>query len=246
VGPKRKSFKIHKKLLLAKSRYWQAHQGSLEEDAATDFYVRQDPDSFAVVFGWLYREKMSPFPGTGSQAILSAVQQSEVVLKLFTVYRLAQEMGIPKLMDLVMNQIGTIYYANMSFPTSDEIAAVYENTASGCGLRRYMARSFNIMLLRQNDGDGGVRGGIANCRDFVNLAIQLKELHEDSLQNLRGMLIAGHGAAPHGENVCDYHQHGEAETCFFKGKRFQGKQAPVPTLQVLLLILVYLDLHIVT
>lgn len=224
VGHKRKSFKIHKKLLVAKSKY-------IRVDPVVYLPFR-DPDAFAFIFEWFYRQNITAFPElTSGRARTPAhegtpqfIRHSKAISNLIKVYSLALLWEMPELSDLVMNQLGRFYFWTQTqrWPSQEEFRAAYQQTRPDCGLRKLMARSYNYILLKYDDNSISL-GDLSTTKELVGLAEKIPSLKEDSFNGLRGLMSDGSTRLlyPGYDKVCDYHAHGQQEACRFKGISFR-------------------------
>jgi hypothetical protein len=229
VGPNRKSFKIHKKLPLTKSKFCKTYCYK-SAGPTLNYHQKEDSDVFTVIFEWLYRQKIPPFPDSGglpaNKGTPTFTRHSNAIAKLLKVYCLAKKKEIPELIDLVMNQLGKTYHENVRWPSQDEIYAAYTHAYSECGLWKFMSRSYTYMLLNFKGADNDLGGGISNCRQFLTLASRHRALEKDTFELMRGLMSGVQAKAlvlPVVDMVCDYHEHGKDEACEFKGMNFRGK-----------------------
>jgi hypothetical protein len=230
VGPKRKSFKIHKKLLVAKSKY-------IRVDPVVYLPFR-DPDAFSFIFEWLYRQNITAFPELSSGRAIAPAQEgtpqfirhTKVISNLIKVYSLALLWEMPEMSDLIMNQLGKFYFWARRWPSQEEFCAAYHQTRPDCGLRKLMTRSYNYMLLKYHDNSISL-GNLSTTKELVGLAEKIPSLKEDSFHRLRGIMSDGRTRLlyPGYDMVCDYHSHGQQEVCRFKGIPFRGKLHVCPS-----------------
>jgi hypothetical protein len=198
-----------------------------------------DPDAFALIFEWLYRQKLTAFSDMGSGRAIEPARQGtaqfnhhlKVISTLIKVYSLALLWEMPELSDLVMNQLGKAYFWTWRWPSEEEFRAAYYHTRSDCRLRKFMARTFNYMLSVHHD----------NCPSHIE-ALRTEELFQiyqhnfqlkkDSFELLREVLSGGSTRIlnPGLHMVCDYHEHGKQKVCEFIGMTFKGMQNDDPRL----------------
>lgn len=63
VGPKRKSFSIHKKLLCSRSEYFdKAFNGGFKESDGTMYLPEDDPEAFDALVVYIYQNRLLNFP----------------------------------------------------------------------------------------------------------------------------------------------------------------------------------------
>jgi hypothetical protein len=189
----------------------------------------RDPDAFAFIFEWLYRQNITAFPDLSSgRAIAPAlkgtpqfIRQSKAISNLIKVYSLALLWEMPELSDLIMNQLGNFYFWTRRWPSQEEFCAAYRQTHSDCGLRKLMARTYNYMLLMYDDNTISL-GDLSTTKELIGLAEKIPSLKEDSFTGLRGLMSEGSTRLlyPGYDKICDHHTHEQQEVCRFKGSLF--------------------------
>lgn len=228
MGLKRKSFKIHKKLLLTKSKFWKRYYTS--SSSALNHHQKEDSEVFAVIFERVYRQRIPPFPKSGgspaNEGTPTFTRHSKAITKLLKVYCLAKKMEIPELMDLAMNQLGKVYLENVSWPSEEDISVAYAHAHSECSLWRFIVRSYTYMLLNFKGADNDPRGGLSNSRQFLTLASRHRPLEKDAFELMRGTMSDRRAKSlilPVMDMVSDYHKHGKDEACEFEDMNFRDK-----------------------
>jgi len=191
------------------------------------FLPTGDPDAFAMIFEWLYREKISAFQGIGSGSTEETTQpyfirHNKAMSTLLKIYSMALLWEMNGLSDLIMNHIGKDYFSTPRWPAREEFTAAYHLTRSGCGLRLFMARTYNYMLLTCKDN--ATPGEVSSTKELIRIADMLPSLKEDSFKSLRGIMSSGSSKLldPVTDMVCDYHEHGKQRACQYQGKAFTG------------------------
>ena len=141
---------------------------------------------------------------------------------LVQVYSMALLWEIKGLSDLVMNHVGKNYFSTPRWPCREEFAAAYRLTRPDCGLRLFMARTYNYMLLMCKDH--AIPGDIFSTKELIHIADMLPSLKEDLFKSLRGIMPSGSTRFqdPVTDMVCEYHDHGNDTECQYKGKTFIG------------------------
>ena len=93
-----------------------------------------------------------------------------------------------------------------------------------CGLRKFMARSYNYLLLGYHDDHPGL-GDVSTCKQLLDFNLKLPGLRRNSCKFLRGIISDGQADLVHPslDMVCDYHAYGEDDACEFKSKNFRDK-----------------------
>ena len=94
--------------------------------------------------------------------------------------------------------------------------AAYHLTRPDCGLRKFMARTYNYMLLMRTD---------ESIKELIRVADMLPSLKEDLFTRLRGIMSGGSRRMvdPVTDMVCEYHEHGKQTACQYQDKAFTGK-----------------------
>ncbi|KAH9219542.1 hypothetical protein DL95DRAFT_404682 [Leptodontidium sp. 2 PMI_412] len=160
VGPKRKEFPIHGNLLRLKSNFFKEFVVATTDSNQAEHYLPEsDPDAVGLIINWLYRQGISLIPGlpsTGSVSLIKGTDEhsnfTKAISRTIEVYILAEKLDMDELMDLVMTELGNAYYRYQTYPSPQDITAVYNRSASGSRLRKYMARSYQV-LADLEDGD---------------------------------------------------------------------------------------------
>ncbi|KAL8893906.1 MAG: hypothetical protein Q9192_004808 [Flavoplaca navasiana] len=141
VGAEEKTFYVHKGLICESSPFFRAaFTGGFKENSGSITLEEDDPDIFGHIVQWLYRGKLDT---------LSKVEVdtgSDYWMKLFQLYVLADKYGIRLPKNAVMGLLLQTHDRRKNSketethrpPEQNCITYVYENTASGSQLRRFL------------------------------------------------------------------------------------------------------------
>ncbi len=225
VGPKRKECPIHGNLLRQSSKVSKDFKFATNDRDQTALSLPDaDSDAIAFVFNWLYRQSLDFFPTEesidlpkqGLQIVRSFVNNVD---KVIHVYALALKLGVDELIDFAMTALGKAYSTAQLYPSSKDIAMAYNNTPSGSGLRKYMARSYQV-LADLDDADIEAAGWTAEAVDEV--VSEVPALFKD-FRALNRKSKGVESTEPSLDMVCSYHGHSADKECASKGLTFRGE-----------------------
>ena len=140
IGPKANVFHIHKGLICESSPFFRAaFTGGFKENSGSITLDEDDPEIFGHIVQWLYRGKLETL------AKVEVDTGSDYWMKLSQLYVLADKYGIRLLKNAVMDLLFQTRDRRKNKetethrpPQQDCITYVYENTASGSQLRRFL------------------------------------------------------------------------------------------------------------
>lgn len=124
-----------------------------------------------------------------------------------------------ELMDLVMTELGNAYYRYQTYPSPQDITAVYNRSASGSRLRKYMARSYQVLADLE---DGDLEGAGWTAEEVDEVVSEVPALFKD----FRALNRKSKGVESTEQSldlVCSYHVHDVEEECLSKGLNFRGE-----------------------
>ncbi|KAK0119651.1 hypothetical protein ONS95_011089 [Cadophora gregata] len=232
VGPKRKEFIIHGNPLRLKSSYFKDFKFTVHADTGETEHYLPDADSTAleIIIDWVYRQAVEVIPSTLPSGSLDHGTDehaafTKAISRGIEVYMLAAKFGVVDLQDLVMTELGKAYYSHQTFPSSANIAAVYAQNDCSSPLRRYMARSYQI-LADLDDGQVETVGWTAQAIDSIISEVPAM------FKDFRALIRKSKGEESKEVSldlVCSYHAHGVDEECFSNGLNFRGKPSFVNT-----------------
>lgn len=142
VGPKRKEFQAHGKLLSSCCKYWR------RQVTLSPHYIgikNGDPDIFSLFIDWLYRKTLPQISRNDEETAKAQVEQ---YVKL---YLSAEEWGIADLKNLIIDTIRARKTCDMGWFPAGPIKHIYDRTESGSPLRRYIVDNF---LFKSSRGKG--------------------------------------------------------------------------------------------
>lgn len=138
VGPKRKEFTIHKKLLMERSDYFAKAFGSGFKEAKDNSMHLPEDDSDAVdmLVNYVYRNQLPPFsPGESD----TDLEESEgYVDKLYQLVFLAEKLCMNELANMAMDQIQDIQYKTEKTTHNTKFEDIYSRTCTSSKLRLYV------------------------------------------------------------------------------------------------------------
>ena len=200
---------------------------SVNEDSRnTEHYLPDaDPDAVGVIITWVYRHGIKIVPGSHSAGLLKKGTDehaafTKAISRGIDVYMLAAKFGMVELEDFVMTELGRAYHDYQAFPSPADIAAVYAGTSFSSGLRKYMARAYQI-LAGIDDGEIATVGWTAD--DVDDIISKVPALFKDFRALNRKSKGGVDAREPSLDMVCSYHAHGVDEKCASKDLNFRGK-----------------------
>ncbi|KAG4444179.1 hypothetical protein IFR05_000276, partial [Cadophora sp. M221] len=226
VGPKRKEFPIHGNLLRLKSNFFKEFVFATTDSNQAEHYLPEsDPEAVGLTINWLYRQGLSLIPDpltSGSISLTKGTDEHETFTKAISrtieVYILAEKLDMDELLDLVMTGLGKAYHRHQIYPSPHDIATVYNRSASGSRLRKYMARSYQVLADLE---DGDIEGVGWTAEEVDEVVSEVPALFKD----FRALNRKSKGVESKEQSldlVCSYHVHGVEEECLSKGLNFHG------------------------
>jgi hypothetical protein len=133
VGPKRKSFIVHKKLICDRSDYFsKAFNGNFWEREGVIYFPEEDFATFESFITYLYQDRLPQFFPTQR-----ADKHSFEHKKLYPLFFLAEKLCINELANRVMDAIQDFGFQLLLTPSRQNIIQVYNNTHQASKLRIY-------------------------------------------------------------------------------------------------------------
>ncbi|THX41278.1 hypothetical protein D6D10_02855 [Aureobasidium pullulans] len=201
-GPKasRKTFVVHKNLLMTVSGFFAMGLTSSFKEADTGIFEmeEEDPDVFSIFVHWIYFNRLFTVKTSPSSATDEDSEEWDCLPRLYT---LGERLDAPRFKDAVIS--ATIEKVKESQVMPDNWATyVYQNTVAPCGMRRLIV-DFHVFA---HQGKLLKKGA---CPDA-------DEPEGDFLQDAMARMVdAGHSvfttaAQMPWTNPCDYHEHGDS------------------------------------
>lgn len=163
VGVNEKVYPVHKKLLCHYSNFFRLRFQDTQATATPDEFVLPTTEEtvFDAALNWLYRGSLGHIP-VG-------------INRLYHVYYLAEELGMPLLGNLVMDTIRERYRTNprqvLSYPGIGRIHEVYRETTPNSPLRRFVVQAAYWTIIKDgSDVKDYIAGSDINgefVRDFI-------------------------------------------------------------------------------
>ncbi|TGO33512.1 hypothetical protein BHYA_0242g00040 [Botrytis hyacinthi] len=207
IGPKRKKFSIHRGLLCAKSPFFAdifLNNDELSEEKENHYLPKISSEHFSIIMKWLYRGTLDAgFENEGNKPSCAAIE----------VYALAHQLGMTEMMDKVLTGLGRRYVEKRFTPNVFAIELAFELTEPvgpkdrDCGLRRWMARWYAIMLLFPG-GVSSTAGNSISEDSLADLGLRFPSLYKSVV----GLLKGAEGWKDvrtkfYDEKVCSFHEH---------------------------------------
>ncbi|EKD17298.1 hypothetical protein MBM_04875 [Drepanopeziza brunnea f. sp. 'multigermtubi' MB_m1] len=147
VGPKRKPFVLHKKLLCDRSEFFsKALNGGFKESAEGIMYLPEDDaDVFEVTNMFIYQDALPAFPSDKYPAT-AAGTRTFINVVLFQQFAFASKICFDYLANRVMDMIQDVQREQTRFPVLPMIAFAYQNTSEKSKLRIYCVLMCLLMV----------------------------------------------------------------------------------------------------
>lgn len=221
---------MHQRLLVRSSAFFRDWR---EESEEGEIYLPfHNSNDMSKTVEWLYKRKVEVFKAAkGKSQFLLRI----AVLRSIEFYSLAAKLGIPDLMEFIMDQLMNFYLANGLRPSAEEIKLAYNKTGTENGLRSFMARSYRFTLLGHPDLPthmSDYKDGKPSTEELLQLATSDPELASDAFKLIRNVIPQSKARNsktqtvelqdPFDAEFCEYHQHNSVEGCFRRGLRISS------------------------
>jgi hypothetical protein len=178
VGPKRKKFLVHKKLICEASDFFsKAFTGGFQESQGDSMHLPDDdPNAFALFIDWIYRSKI-PTMKPEDQATAY-----RVAITLYNLYIFAGKLCLDDLanatMDEIQKLVDSYWYPFGLDQHSALISKVYTETPSDSPLRKFCSHimAFDLCTEKKSPKDEllpidntGLEKAWNVCKDHVDL-----------------------------------------------------------------------------
>ena len=153
VGPKRKPFAVHKKLICDRSDFFsKAFNSGFKESTEGVMYLPEDgADTFDSMIVYIYQDQLPVFPNTTYSQDCSGAQQFALDV-LYRLFAFAEKIRMNDLANRVMDKIQDLGMEYWVAPTLPHIRSVYSLTGPGSKLRIYCAL-MRLYLVHSSDFD---------------------------------------------------------------------------------------------
>ncbi|KAE9381259.1 hypothetical protein N431DRAFT_3095 [Stipitochalara longipes BDJ] len=210
VGPKRKAFSVHKKLICDRSDYFsKAFNGSFKEAEGVMYLPDENTTAFDSFVTYLYQDRIPQY--TASAEVLAGNFERK---KLYPLFILAEKYCMNELANMVMDAIQDFAEKYRFTPSASNTRFVYNNTHESSKLRLYcvlahLARFATKPYQEEKALEIADFAGSFGCfaRDFV----QLQWKHQTGLR--KPTINAQVRNDEDGFGRCVFHTHAEGEVC---------------------------------
>ncbi|KAH7355154.1 hypothetical protein BKA65DRAFT_394519, partial [Rhexocercosporidium sp. MPI-PUGE-AT-0058] len=223
VGVKRKEFLVHGNLLRLKSLFFKQFVFPTNDTGVAEYYrPDSDPEAVGLMINWLYRQGLDLIPGTLPSATTKGTDEhttfTKATSRAIQVYILAEKLDMDELTDLIMASLGSAYARYKTYPSATDIATVYNCSAHGSRLRKYMARAYQVLAGLE---DGDIEGAGWTAEEVDEVVTEVPALFKDfRALNRKSKGVESKELSE--ELVCSYHVHGVGEKCLSEGLNFRG------------------------
>ena len=200
VGPERKDYQIHKRLL-ASYKYWRRQLDP--EDAQIMHLPHHSPDTWDHFVNWLYRGSLRDI------CVEKDIAETQAEQYVY-LYSQAERWAIPALQNKIMDKICAWTTRSSDWPPCNLIDYMYEHTVRGSPLRSYVVDSLlsKSSLWDAECENGGRVAELETQLDYGNHKFVL-ECFETVMQSTSKSKLR----APDRNKGCTYHKHEDGEKC---------------------------------
>jgi hypothetical protein len=220
IGPTRKAFKVHKKLLCTKITHFQRlfKSGMIEYQTSTITMPEANESAFTLLIGWVYTNAIPETTRPRLDAL--PMEINEQLVARMKLYFLAEELLITDLLDATMNSISHAYARlgtwDLLVPAANLDLAVlcFENTKPSSPLRLFMARSVQCGIHVGHFTNEAIVRAFAQSPDLLDAFITEIRINSDVeyASNLRFSGRLDFHSAMTFED-CEYHTHDDGPVC---------------------------------
>jgi BTB/POZ domain len=212
VGPKRKSFTVHKKLICDRSEFFdKAFNGRFQEAKGVMYLAEEDIAAFDSFITYLYQDRLPQFSST-----MECTAENFEAQKLCPLFFLAEKVCCNELANKVMDAIQDFGRLNELIPGNESTAMIYENTHEESKLRSYCVLMLLYIWRTVEDSDKTwVKDTTDLTRDLPDFAsdfIKLQFRYRDRFQkgNVADAQVRND---EEGFGRCFFHTHAKGEVC---------------------------------
>ncbi|KAL2072709.1 hypothetical protein VTL71DRAFT_12052 [Oculimacula yallundae] len=219
VGPKRKTFAVHKKLLCDCSDFFsKAFDGGFKEAKEGVMYLPEDSaDAFDSLINYLYQDCLPAFPNQKHRDNAMDVSNFSADI-LYSLFALAEKFCINRLANRVMDRLQDLHDEYDVIPDLVESKKAYSITSPTSKLRSYSILTLlhNNLYVGAKEKDWfdvhSVRRLVTDCPEF---AVDYLLLHAEHKQrfNSEGLIDLQSRDDEEGLGRCFFHTHGRGERC---------------------------------
>jgi hypothetical protein len=224
VGPKRKAFKIHKKLLCDRSDYFSKAFNSRFQEANGEMHCPEDdPTAFGHLVNYFYRNAVPQLPSKDAPDN----EHSEFYEGLSQLFFLAEKLCMNELSNKTMDTIQDYQRVHNKYVTFEGLTIIYRNTHENSKFRMYgLLSSLRVVLGRKITENDLTKAEkiISQVPDIAKdyLLFQMKNAGSLKANKLVNPGIRG---SSRGYEKCFFHTHAEGEICHL-GVSKRQLQAP--------------------
>jgi hypothetical protein len=208
VGPKRKQFTVHKKLLCDRCEFFsKAFRGNFSEAEKGEMYLPDDdPGAFSSLVDYLYR------------GVLPKAKDNYHASLLLELYILAEKLCLSTLMDKACDAGHSYSSLSGKRVTPKLIAHIYSRTHGGSKLRKFCASQVAYYLATTCTGSFGenILDGLEDCPDFFMDVFRWQVEHGKKINMSKESKIM---AMDDMFGPCEFHTHGDKEECYLDGAK---------------------------
>ncbi len=169
VGPNKKPFAVHKKLLCARSEYFDKafNSGFKEAQDGVIHLVEEDPEMFDLLINYFYHDSLPAFPSEEFSDDQDGCD--EYVDYLWTLFYVAEKFCIDELANRIMDGIQDIQDHFGVIPSASSIKRIYKFTHESSRSRVYtvLTQFMHLANIEEDPGDFNLSNEVANIAKMV-------------------------------------------------------------------------------
>jgi BTB/POZ domain len=200
VGKNQKHFRVHKKILCEKIKYFDDmfNKGFEEAQTSVAQLPEDDETSFDVLLGWLYTGSLRRLEnkGTGGPKKWNWAPSSMFIL--------VDKLCLAILMNEVMDQWMLDFATRGILPLTSSISQIYQTTRKGSGARKFAINTVFYILHEERAKQSFT---IWKTEEILKLMQDNEELGLDVLELMRAHSPGTHVLDPRRLPPCEYHLH---------------------------------------
>jgi hypothetical protein len=201
-------FAVHEHILCAKIPYFKERIAIKPNEGRIGFtkFPNYSPQAFDLLLSWVYDGHLRKLTTvTDEEDGTTSASWHTVEL-----HRLAQKVGLPELMDTVMDAHRRFDRENNVLPDLGFVENGYEITSPSSPFRRYLAHTCAYRIFAEGDKT-------MELDSLSRLMVAIPRLNLDVLQALKES--RGNVVSPKDMPDCDFHSHDKGVPCPWKDGR---------------------------
>ncbi|KAG4437857.1 hypothetical protein IFR05_006659 [Cadophora sp. M221] len=213
VGPEKKVFSIHKKLLCNRSEYFdKAFNGGFKESDGTMYLPEDHLEAFDALVVYIYQNRLPNFPRENfTRGWEGCESYADILEKLFY---LAEKYCMNVLGNRIMDTLQGMQLKYGRVPSCSRIKQHYQNTSSTSKIRLYSAATACYHLIRYTGEEMDDYKELARAEpDFGADCLAFQYQHRTRLIKYTSGMGPRKRPGKNGLGRCFFHTHAPGEVC---------------------------------